>query len=155
VEDWLGRNRPGRYRLGKTGQVGTAGEVVLEAACQGLARNHIGSSGGRRSPSRAVKSPSRDLSGWLEYELNPGIEVQQEGDLLHVLNRVNADDPKAGGAMHGVSRAMVDNLVTGVTKGFQKGLEIVGTGWRAALSGRTLEISLGYAQPVRVPIPRA
>ena len=58
-----------------------------------------------------------------------------------------------GRALHGVSRAMVANMVEGVTKGFSKGLEIVGTGWRAALSGRTLEISLGFAQPVKVPIP--
>ena len=56
-------------------------------------------------------------------------------------------------ALHGVSRTMVANLIEGVTKGYQKGLEIVGTGWKAALSGRVLEVSLGYAQPVRVPIP--
>ena len=45
------------------------------------------------------------------------------------------------------------NCVEGVSKGFSKGLEIVGTGWRAALVGTTLEISLGYAQPVKVPVP--
>ena len=91
--------------------------------------------------------------GTLDYEMRPGMEIKQEGDHLLVYNRVDENDPRAGRSLHGVSRAMVANLVDGVTKGYQKGLEIVGTGWRAALSGRTLEISLGYAQPVRVPIP--
>lgn len=91
--------------------------------------------------------------GTLAYDLQPGIEIAREGNTLCVLNKTSETDPKAGDALHGVSRAMVANLIDGVTKGYQKGLEIVGTGWRAALSGRTLEISLGYAQPVRVPIP--
>ena len=91
--------------------------------------------------------------GTLAYELQPGIEVKHEGSFLLVHNREDEGDFKARNPLHGVSRAMVANAVEGVSKGFQKGLEIVGTGWRAALSGRTLEISLGYAQPVRVPIP--
>jgi large subunit ribosomal protein L6 len=96
-----------------------------------------------------VKGPLGELS----YDLNPGIDIRHEGQELHVLNSVNPDDPEEGSALHGVSRAMVANLVEGVTKGFSRGLEIVGTGWRAALNGRTLEVSLGFAQPVRVPIP--
>ena len=100
-------------------------------------------------PTVSVKGPLGELS----YDLRPGIGIRQEEDRLLVLNEVDAHDPRAGRALHGVSRAMVANLVEGVTKGFSKGLEIVGTGWRAALSGRTLEISLGFAQPVKVPIP--
>ena len=90
--------------------------------------------------------------GTLAYELLPGIEIRQEGNLLHVQNR-DDDGARARNPLHGVSRAMVANAVKGVSTGFKKGLEIVGTGWRAALAGTTLEISLGYAQPVRVPIP--
>jgi large subunit ribosomal protein L6 len=96
-----------------------------------------------------VKGPLGELS----FEVHPGIEIQQEGNQILVLNRINPENPNAGRALHGVSRAMVANLVEGTSKGFQKGLEIVGTGWRAALTGRTLEISLGYAKPVQVPIP--
>ena len=90
--------------------------------------------------------------GTLAFELQPGIEAVQEGNTLHVRN-LEEGDSRGRDPLHGVSRAMVANVVEGVSKGFQKGLEIVGTGWRAALAGRTLEISLGYAQPVRVPIP--
>ena len=90
--------------------------------------------------------------GTLSFELSEGIEVRQEGDVLHVLNQ-EGDGHAGRNPLHGVSRAMVANVVEGVSKGFQKGLEIVGTGWRAALADKTLEISLGYAQPVRVPVP--
>lgn len=95
-----------------------------------------------------VKGPKGELS----FDLRPGITVKQEGNVLHVLKGEDAQNPRLD-SLHGVCRAMVANLVEGVTKGFQKNLEIVGTGWRAALAGRTLEVSLGYAQPVRVPIP--
>jgi large subunit ribosomal protein L6 len=89
--------------------------------------------------------------GELETELRAGMQVQIEGDVVRVL----CDSGDNGGlrALHGVSRAMVANLVEGVSKGFSRTLEIVGTGWRAQLSGRTLEVLLGYAQPVKVPIP--
>jgi large subunit ribosomal protein L6 len=91
--------------------------------------------------------------GELSCQLLPGIEVRQEADTLSVLNVNPESRAKNADALHGVSRAMVANLVEGVSTGFKKGLEIVGTGWRAALSGRTLEISLGYALPVKVPVP--
>jgi large subunit ribosomal protein L6 len=91
--------------------------------------------------------------GELSYELLQGMGVAIEGSIVRVQNRTDPSDPEKGRALHGVSRAMVANCVEGVSKGFSKGLEIVGTGWRAALSGTTLEISLGYAQPVKVPVP--
>jgi large subunit ribosomal protein L6 len=91
--------------------------------------------------------------GELSYDLRPGMDVVIEGDLLRVVNKTDPSDPAKGRALHGVSRAMVANCVEGVSKGFSKDLEIVGTGWRAALTGTTLEVSLGYAQPVKVPVP--
>lgn len=88
--------------------------------------------------------------GELRVELRSGIDVEIEGELVRV---VAPSDGPALKALHGVSRALVANLVEGVSKGFSKSLEITGTGWRAQLAGRTLEVLLGYAQPVRVPIP--
>jgi large subunit ribosomal protein L6 len=91
--------------------------------------------------------------GELSYELRPGMDVAIEGDIVRVLNNTDPTNPEKGSALHGVTRAMVNNCVEGVTKGFSKSLEIVGTGWRAALSGTTLEVSIGYAHPVKVPVP--
>lgn len=88
--------------------------------------------------------------GELSYELRPGIGVEIADGVARVVNNIGAG---ATGALHGVSRAMVANLVEGVSKGFTRTLEIVGTGWRAQLSGTTLEVLLGYAQPVKMPIP--
>lgn len=96
-----------------------------------------------------VKGPLGELS----YQTLPGIEVKQEDGSLIVLNQIVPPESRQGRSLHGVSRSMVANLVEGVTKGYSKGLEIVGTGWRAALVGQTLEISLGYALPVKVAIP--
>ncbi len=92
--------------------------------------------------------------GQLSFDLDPRISIRQEDGHLQLTNETDPRDARQGSALYGVSRAMVANMVDGVTKGFHKGLEIVGTGWRAALSGRVLEISLGYAQPVRVEIPQ-
>jgi large subunit ribosomal protein L6 len=89
--------------------------------------------------------------GELSYTLPSGIIVHQEDGQLRLENEGNGAG--VADARYGVCRAMVANAVEGVAKGFQKNLEIVGTGWRAALAGTTLEISLGYAQPVRVPVP--
>lgn len=89
--------------------------------------------------------------GELHTELHPGMGIQIEEDVARVVNE--AGEAASARALHGVSRAMVANLVEGVSKGFTRTLEIVGTGWRAQLAGKTLEVLLGYAQPVKVPIP--
>jgi large subunit ribosomal protein L6 len=62
-------------------------------------------------------------------------------------------DSKLHKALHGTTRALLHNMIEGVTKGFSKSLEIQGTGYRAALKGRTLEINAGYAKPVVLEIP--
>ena len=56
-------------------------------------------------------------------------------------------------AMWGMSRAMINNLVTGVSKGFEKKLEITGVGYKAAVAGKNLQLSLGYSHDVNYPIP--
>ncbi len=64
-----------------------------------------------------------------------------------------AGDHRAAKALHGLTRALVANMVRGVTEGFEKRLEIVGIGYRAQLSGRTLTFALGYSHPVVFPLP--
>jgi large subunit ribosomal protein L6 len=63
------------------------------------------------------------------------------------------DETKRARAMWGTTRAMVNNLVTGVSKGFEKKLEITGVGYKAAVSGKNLQLSLGYSHDVQFPIP--
>jgi large subunit ribosomal protein L6 len=65
-----------------------------------------------------------------------------------------ADDSKQSRALHGLARALTANLVTGVTEGFKKGLEIQGVGYRASVSGSKLSLLLGFSHPVDMPIPK-
>jgi large subunit ribosomal protein L6 len=64
------------------------------------------------------------------------------------------DETKRARAMWGTTRAMLNNLVVGVTKGFEKKLEINGVGYKAAVSGKNLQLSLGYSHDVTFPIPQ-
>lgn len=63
------------------------------------------------------------------------------------------NDSKQARAMWGMTRAIVNNLVIGVSKGFERKLEITGVGYKAAVSGKTLQLSLGYSHDVSFPIP--
>lgn len=63
------------------------------------------------------------------------------------------DDTQAVRALHGLYRALVQNAVTGVSSGFSRSLDLVGVGYRAAVSGKKLELSLGYSHPINFPIP--
>jgi large subunit ribosomal protein L6 len=93
-----------------------------------------------------VKGPK----GVLEQEIPQDISViRQEQELL--LKRPS--DSKKHRALHGLSRALVANMVEGVTKGFEKKLEMVGVGFRAQMQGRKLVISAGYSHPVEVEAP--
>ncbi len=94
-----------------------------------------------------VTGPKGELSQSL-----PGvISIVQDGDVLTV---ERADDAKSSRALHGLVRSLVQNMVTGVTTGFQKNLEIVGVGFRAAAKGKdALELSLGFSHPVTVEAP--
>ena len=94
-----------------------------------------------------VKGPQ----GSLERTLPAGISIAQEGDTL-VLTR--PDDERHHRALHGLSRSLVANMVTGVTDGFSKELEIVGVGYRATAKGpESLELALGFSHPVQVDAP--
>ena len=95
----------------------------------------------------SVKGPQ----GTLERTLPQGISIAQEGDTL-VVSR--PDDERRHRALHGLSRSLVANMVSGVTEGFTKELEIVGVGYRAAARGpNALELALGFSHPVTVDAP--
>lgn len=83
-------------------------------------------------------------------ELRPEIAIAQEENSL-VITRTS-DDRKVR-ALHGLSRTLVNNLVTGVKSGFEKKLEIVGVGYRASMQGNDLNLALGYSHPVVVAAP--
>ena len=89
--------------------------------------------------------------GSLARELPPDITVRQDDGVLLV---ERPDDEREHRALHGLTRSLVNNMVVGVTQGFQKDLEIVGVGYRAtAAAPGTLELALGFSHPVRVEAP--
>lgn len=76
--------------------------------------------------------------------------VAQEGEILKVTR--NADTKEAS-ALHGLSRALAQNMVSGVSEGFTRELELRGVGYRAAVSGQELTMNLGYSHPVVMQLP--
>ncbi len=93
-----------------------------------------------------VKGPR----GTLEHRIPKGIEVAVEQGQIYVKRQSDQRELKA---LHGLTRTLLSNLITGVTQGFKKGLEIVGVGYRAEVQGRLLNLTLGYSHPVRYAIP--
>ncbi len=94
-----------------------------------------------------VKGPK----GTLSHTVIEPISVERDDD--GVLQVRRPDDERRSKAMHGLSRTLVNNLVVGVTAGYEKKLEIHGVGYRVALKGSTLEFALGYSHPVAIPAP--
>ncbi len=93
-----------------------------------------------------VKGPKGSLS--IEYR--PNVKFELDGRHLNV---VNIDNSKENRKYHGLYRTLVANMVTGVTVGFLKRLEIHGQGYRAELKGNKLELQLGYSHPVIFDVP--
>lgn len=94
-----------------------------------------------------VKGPK----GTLNHMVAPPIEVARAEDGTVVVTRPN--DERASRALHGLTRTLVANMVTGVSEGYEKSMEIVGTGYRVAVKGSDLEFALGYSHPVLVKAP--
>jgi large subunit ribosomal protein L6 len=88
--------------------------------------------------------------GTLSRDLHPEIGVRREGDSIIV---TRPSETKTHRQLHGLTRTLVNNMVVGVTAGYRKGLEIIGVGYRAALVGRKLQLSLGYSHPVEIDPP--
>lgn len=82
--------------------------------------------------------------------LRPEITAKFENGQI-VLTR--KDDSQSSRSLHGLYRALIQNAVTGVSTGFTKSLDLVGVGYRAAVQGKKLELSLGYSHPISFPIP--
>ncbi|ALE92963.1 50S ribosomal protein L6 [Arthrobacter alpinus] len=94
----------------------------------------------------SVKGPK----GSLEHTIASPITVALEENTITV-SRPN--DERNSRALHGLTRTLIDNLIIGVTKGYEKKLEIVGTGYRVLAKGNNLEFALGYSHPVVVEAP--
>ena len=97
-------------------------------------------------PQVTVKGPK----GRLSHSVAAPIEVAQEDGTLLV---TRPDDERVSRALHGLTRTLIANMVTGVTQGYEKKLEIVGTGYRVVARGSTLEFALGFSHPVPVRAP--
>ena len=93
-----------------------------------------------------VKGPKGELS----QKINQDITVKQEGAEI-IVSRPS--DAKNHRAMHGLYRSLVNNMVVGVTKGYEKSLELVGVGYRAKAEGKKLEINIGFSHPVIIDAP--
>lgn len=94
-----------------------------------------------------VKGPK----GSLHQQLVPGIQVKVEGDQVIVALE---DEESDLGHYHGLYRALIHNMVTGTTEGFEKRLEMIGVGYRAAVQGDLLDLQLGFSHPTKLPIPK-
>ena len=89
--------------------------------------------------------------GKLSWELPEGITATLEGTELTVSR---ASESRKHRALHGTSRSLISNMVTGVSQGFVKDLEIIGVGFRAAVKGNLLDLNLGKSHPINHPIPQ-
>ena len=94
-----------------------------------------------------VKGPK----GTLSQDVNPDIQLTQDEGVLHLVRK---DDSKPQKSMHGLYRSLVHNMVVGVTDGFSKTLELVGTGYRAQVEGDVLTLNVGYSHPVTFKAPK-
>ena len=88
--------------------------------------------------------------GLLAYSLPQGISVSVEGEKI-LVHRAN--DQRTTRALQGLTRSLIANMVAGVTRGFEKKLEIVGVGFRVDLQGSTLKLTLGYSHPIEFAVP--
>lgn len=93
-----------------------------------------------------IKGPKGELS----HVFPPVVDIEKEDGNITVKPR---SDEKFSRAMHGTARAVIQNMVTGVSQGFEKFLEIVGVGYRAEMKGKNMVINVGFSHPVEVEPP--
>ena len=93
-----------------------------------------------------VKGPK----GTLTQKLSDKMTITKEENVIHV---TRPNDAKENRALHGLTRTLIHNMVIGVTEGFQKGLDVVGVGYRAQLQGKNLVLTIGYSHPVEMVPP--
>src|SRR5205823_12175824 len=88
--------------------------------------------------------------GKLQFEHHPNMTVKLDNGVLSV---TRPDDDRQNRALHGLTRALVNNMVVGVTKGYEKRLKIEGVGYQAAMKGKAGELTVGYANRVVLQPP--
>jgi large subunit ribosomal protein L6 len=88
--------------------------------------------------------------GKLAQPIPPGMKAAVDGKQLLI---TRGDDSRTARAIHGLTRSLVANMVTGVKDGFERKLEIVGIGYRAQMQGKSIQFALGYSHPVIFPLP--
>ena len=93
-----------------------------------------------------IKGPK----GELNLSIHPDVKLDIEDNSIAVSV---VDETRESRSIHGLFRVLIDNMVTGVTKGFERVLEIVGVGYRAELKGRTAVFNLGYSHPINFELP--
>jgi len=93
-----------------------------------------------------VKGPK----GSLQMTIHEDVEVRQDDSSLSVAPR---NGSKSANAMAGTMRSLLDNMVNGVSNGFEKKLQLVGVGYRAQMKGKDLNLTLGFSHPVDYPVP--
>jgi len=96
----------------------------------------------------AVEGPK----GKLHWEFRPEVSVAYD-EKAQALSITRKDDQRFTRAVHGMTRAMIMNMIVGVTQGYEKRLEIIGVGYLAAVQGKTLQLRVGYSNELQVPIP--
>ena len=94
----------------------------------------------------SIKGPK----GSLNFVVPSLVEAKKEGEAILVIRK---EDTQESRSRHGLVRNILQNIVTGVTQGFVKSMEIKGVGYRATVKGKILEISLGYSHPIHFTIP--
>lgn len=92
--------------------------------------------------------------GKLSYEHRPEVKVTIDNEKNEVLVE-RFDDERESRALHGLTRSLLENMIQGVTKGYEKRLEVVGVGYLAAIKGDTLQLRVGYANEIHKKIPSA
>ncbi len=90
--------------------------------------------------------------GQLDWKAHPGIELEYDDSAKKIIVKRQSEERQYK-ALHGLNRAMVNNMVQGVTQGYEKRLEIVGVGYLAAVQGNKLQLRVGFANEVQLDIP--
>lgn len=104
---------------------------------------------------QVTTSPSNEVviksgKNTMKISMLPQIHAKVEGKILTL---TRTDEAKSSKSLHGMYRALIQNAITGVVKGFTKSLELQGVGYRANVAGKNLELSLGYSHPINFKIP--
>jgi len=116
-----------------------------------VAKNPITVPSGIEVKIAGQKAIVKGSKGTLNLDISDAVTVSESDNVLTILPNNQAD--KKAWAMAGTTRALLNNMVTGVGTGFQRKLQLIGVGYRAQAKGKTLNLSLGFSHPVDYPVP--